>query len=146
MATTTATRMTFINLPIRDLAASRAFFEKLGFTFNEKFSDRTVGCMVIAEGSTYAMLHEPESFKRFTNRPIHDPTQATALMLAISAESREAVDQLADAAEAAGARPATEPQDYGFMYYRTFYDLDGHHWEVTWMDPKAAEQGPPDMA
>lgn len=145
MATTTATRMTFINLPVRNLAATRAFFERLGFAFDERFSDARVGCMMIQEGATYAMLHEPDSFRRFTDRPIHDPTQATALMLAISAESREAVDALADAAEAAGAKPATPPQDYGFMYYRTFYDLDGHHWEVIWMDPRAAEQGPPDM-
>jgi hypothetical protein len=137
-------RLTFINLPVSDLEAARAFFEKLGFSFDDKFTDETATCMIISE-QAFAMLITRERFTEFTQRPVADKG-TTEVIVAISADSREAVDELADTALEAGATSAGDPVDHGFMRYRSFYDLDGHQWEVMWMDPAAAEQGPPDMA
>ena len=138
-------RLLFLNLPVTNLAASREFFDRLGFTFDEKFCDEGAACMVVSEQG-YVMLLERSRFAEFVTRPVADPTEATALTVAVSAESREAVDAFAQAATDAGAGPARDPQDYGFMYQRSFHDLDGHLWEVMWMDPVAAEQGPAEFA
>lgn len=138
-------RLLFLNLPVADLPASRAFFDGLGFGFDEKFSDEQAACMIVSE-QAYVMLLQRDRFADFVTKPIADANQATALTVAVSAESREAVDAFADAALAAGATAAKDPQDYGFMYQRSFHDLDGHLWEVMWMDPVAAEQGPAEYA
>ncbi|MET9673000.1 VOC family protein [Streptomyces sp. NPDC006482] len=135
-----APQMIFVNLPVKDLDASKTFFEKLGYSFNPQFSDDTAGCLVISD-TIFAMLLTEEKFKTFTapGKEISDATKATEVLVTLSAESREKVDELADAALAAGAGPAKEPMDMGFMYGRSFTDLDGHHWELFWMDPAAAQ-------
>jgi len=134
-------RLLFLNLPVADLAASREFFDRLGFGFDERFCDDQAACMVVSDHA-YVMLLERDRFADFVTKPIADANAATALTVAISAESREAVDAFADDARGAGATAAKDPQDYGFMYQRSFHDLDGHLWEVMWMDPVAAERGP----
>ena len=138
-------RLLFLNLPVNDLAASRAFFAELGFEFNEKFCDDGAICMVVSE-QAYVMLLQRDRFADFVTKPVADASEATALTVAISAEDREAVDAFAATALAAGAGAAKDPQDYGFMYQRSFHDLDGHLWEVAWMDPVAVEQGPAEFA
>ncbi|MGH2937854.1 MAG: VOC family protein [Solirubrobacterales bacterium] len=134
-------RLLFLNLPVADLGASRAFFAELGFDFNEKFCDEGAACMVVSD-QAYVMLLQRDRFADFVTKPVADATEATALTACISAESREEVDSLAAAATAAGAGVVKDPQDYGFMYQRSFRDLDGHHWEIAWMDPVAVEKGP----
>ena len=138
-------RLLFLNLPVADLPASRAFFGELGFDFNEKFCDEGAACMVVSD-QAFVMLLQRDRFADFVTRPVADATEATALTACVSAESREEVDALADAAEAAGAGPVKDPQDYGFMYQRSFHDLDGHLWEIAWMDPVAVEKGPAEFA
>lgn len=138
-------RLLFLNLPVTNLPASRAFFEQIGFDFNEKFCDDGAVCMIVSD-KAYVMLLARERFAEFVTKPVADAEQASALTVAISANDREAVDAFVERALAAGASPAKEPQDYGFMYQRSFHDLDGHHWEVAWMDPVAAEQGPAEFA
>ena len=134
-------RLLFLNLPVADLAASRRFFVGLGFEFNERFCDEGAACMVISDRA-YVMLLQRERFAEFVRGPVADAGAATALTVTVSAEDRAAVDAFAAAALAAGASPAKEPQDYGFMYQRSFHDLDGHLWEAMWMDPVAIENGP----
>jgi len=138
-------RLMFLNLPVRDLDASVAFFTALGFEFDPKFTDESATCMIVSEQAYVMLLVEPR-FADFTTRPTVDARTATEAIVALSADSREAVDQFADAALKAGATPARDPQDFGFMYNRSFHDLDGHHWEIMWMDPKAVEQGPEEYA
>jgi hypothetical protein len=138
-------RLIFVNLPVEDVAASTAFFGKLGFGFDEKFTDDACACMVVSE-QAYVMLMTEPRFADFTTKPVADARAATEAIVCVSAESRDAVDTFADAALAAGGSAAKEPMDYGFMYGRSFHDLDGHHWEVMWMSPEAVEQGPADMA
>jgi predicted lactoylglutathione lyase len=138
-------RLLFLNLPVADLGASRRFFGELGFEFNEKFCDDGAACMIVSD-KAYVMLLARDRFAEFVTRPVADATEATALTVAISVEDREAVDAFIEAALDAGAAAAKEPQDYGFMYQRSFHDLDGHHWEVAWMDPVAVEQGPAEFA
>jgi hypothetical protein len=141
----TPSRLLFVNLPVRDLAASIAFFTELGFAFDEKFTNDECGCLVISE-QAYVMLLAESRFADFTTKPTADARSATGALLCVSAEDRQGVDVLADAALAAGGAPAKEPMDHGFMYARSFQDLDGHHWEVMWMSSEAVEQGPADMA
>lgn len=129
-------RLLFLNLPVADLAASRAFFGALGFDFDEKFCDEGAACMVVSD-QAYVMLLQRERFADFVTKPLADPGAQTALTACVSAASRAEVDSLAAAAEAAGADAAKDPQDYGFMYQRSFHDPDGHLWEVAWMDPVA---------
>jgi uncharacterized protein len=138
-------RLIFVNLPVSDLSASRTFFGAIGFEFDEKFCDDKAACMVVSE-QAYVMLLERDRFADFVTKPVADASEATALTVAVSAESREAVDAFAEAAFEAGASAAKDPQEYGFMYGRSFHDLDGHLWEVMWMDPVAAEQGPEHVA
>ncbi|MCT4352796.1 VOC family protein [Streptomyces sp. Je 1-79] len=133
-------QMIFVNLPVKDLEASKAFWGKLGYSFNPQFTDETAACMVISD-TIFAMLLTEAKFKEFTKpgKEIADATRTTQVLLALSAESREKVDELADGALAAGGSPAKEPLDYGTMYGRSFTDPDGHHWEVMWMDPAAVQ-------
>jgi predicted lactoylglutathione lyase len=138
-------RLIFVNLPVSDLPASRAFFDALGFGFDERFCDGGAACMVISE-QAWVMLLQRNRFAEFVTKPVADAKESTALTVAVSAESREAVDGFAEAALGAGATPAKDPQEYGFMYQRSFHDLDGHLWEVMWMDPVAAEKGPAEYA
>lgn len=138
-------RLIFVNLPVKDVAATMAFFGKLGFEFNEKFTDESCACMVVSD-QAYVMLITASRFTDFTTKPIADATQSTESIICLSADSREEVDAFADTALDAGGSTAREPMDYGFMYGRSFHDLDGHIWEIMWMSPEAVEQGPSDMA
>ena len=132
-------RLAFLNLPVSDVAASRAFFSSLGFSFDERFCDAETACLVLSE-LAYVMLLEHPRFAAFTAKPAGDPHATTSAIVAVSAADRASVDALADAALAAGGRAAKDPLDYGQMYGRSFYDLDGHHWEVMWMSAEALEQ------
>jgi predicted lactoylglutathione lyase len=135
-------RMIFINLPVADLAASVAFYEAVGAAKNPQFSDDTAACMVVSE-TIFVMLLTHAKFAQFTSRPIGDRSSVHAL-LCLSCESKAAVLAQLDAAVEAGGRPDPTPeQDYGFMYGRSYEDLDGHIWEVMWMDAAAATGGPP---
>ena len=131
-------RKVFVNLPVRDLGRTKDFFSRLGFAFNPKFTDDNAACMVLSEQG-YVMLLREEFFKTFTKRELCDTTARTEALVALDCESRDEVEALFKTALDAGAREALPPQDHGFMYSRAFYDLDGHHWEIFWMDPKAAE-------
>ncbi len=126
----------FVNLPVSDLQRSIRFFEALGFRFNPQFTDATATCMLVGEDA-YFMLLDHDKFRGFIRRPLGDPREQTSGLYALSVESREAVDAMVRKAIAAGGTHALEPQDHGFMYGWSFYDLDGHHWEVFWMDPAA---------
>ena len=136
---TGSNRLAFLNLPVTSAAASREFFSALGFCFDDRFSDDTTACLQLSE-TAYVMLLERARFADFTAKPTGDPTTTTSAILAVSAADRESVDRFADTALASGATPAQEPADHGFMYGRSFFDLDGHHWEVIWMSPVAVEQ------
>ncbi len=128
----------FVNLPVADLEKSKAFYTQLGFSINEQFTDENASCVVISD-TIYVMLLTREFFRRFTPKAIVDAQEATEAINAISAESRTGVDELADRALAAGGAPTNPPQDEGFMYSRSFSDLDGHLWEVMYMDPSTIE-------
>jgi predicted lactoylglutathione lyase len=138
MATATARKM-FVNLPVANLDASVDFFTRLGFTFNPAFTDETATCMIVSD-EAFVMLLVEDRFKDFTTKPLSDATAQTEAIVALSADSRAEVDEFAETALAAGAQPAKEPMDMGFMYGRSFHDLDGHHWEVVWMDPSEMPQ------
>jgi predicted lactoylglutathione lyase len=127
-------RMLFVNLPIANAAASRKFFDHLGFSFNDQFCDENTLCMVINEQSWVMMLEE-ERFRGFIADDIIDTSKNREVLLCVSADSREGVDELTDAALAAGGVDWMPAQELGFMYGRSFRDLDGHVWEVSWMDP-----------
>jgi predicted lactoylglutathione lyase len=124
----------FVNLPVQNLDRSVSFFAKLGYTFNPQFTDENATCMVIAE-DIYAMLLVEKFFKTFTPKPVADARQTTEAIVALSLDSREAVDTLVKTALESGARRYTEPKDHGFMYQWGFEDPDGHIWEYFWMDP-----------
>jgi hypothetical protein len=129
-------RQMYLNLPVRNLTRSMEFFRELGFGFNPQFTDERAACMIVNDDA-FVMLLEDEFFRTFTMRQIADTTKYSEAMTAFSCPSRDAVDELADAAIAAGGTSAMPPMDMGFMYSRSFYDLDGHHWEPMWMDPTA---------
>ena len=128
----------FVNIPVSDLQRSIIFFEALGFAFNAQFTDATATCMLVGEDA-YFMLLTRDRFAGFAKRPVGDPRKETSATFALSVESREAVDALVKKAVAAGGSYALEPQDHGFMYGWSFYDLDGHQWEVFWMDPSVVQ-------
>lgn len=128
----------FVNLPVKDLPATMAFFEKVGFTYNMQFTADHAACMIIGS-NMYAMLLTEEYFKTFTKKDIADATKTTEVLVALSVESREQVDTFVDNAIAAGGTLYAEAIDHGFMYTRSFADLDGHQWEVVWMDPSAVQ-------
>jgi predicted lactoylglutathione lyase len=125
----------FVNLPVQSLSRSIEFFKQLGYSFNAQFTNESGACMVISE-NIYVMLLAKDFFKTFVNSDIADTSRTVGAIVALSADSRAAVDTLADKALAAGAKKTKDPMDHGFMYGRSFQDLDGHHWEVFWMDPK----------
>ncbi len=134
----TTPRKLFVNIPVRDLQRSIDFFEALGFTFNLQFTDATATCMLVGEDA-YFMLLQTDRFKDFSRRPVADSQRETGALFAISAESRDEVDSFVKKALAAGGSRAADSQDLGFMYQQSFYDIDGHHWEVFWMDPTAVQ-------
>ena len=136
-----AGRMLFVNMPVADLERSKAFFADLGFSFNPLFTDETAACMLVGEDA-YVMLLTREKFAEFAKLPIADPTTHTLSLYCFSVSSRDEVDAVSAAALTAGGTEVDDPEDFGFMYSRSFYDLDGHGWQVMWMDPAAAVQGP----
>ncbi|RKG84252.1 VOC family protein [Corallococcus terminator] len=125
----------FINLPVQSLDRAVGFFTKLGYTFNPQFTDANATCMIISE-DIYAMLLVRDFFKTFTTKEVADATKVTEAIIALTADSRAAVDALMEKALAAGAKEL-KSMDQGFMYQRSFQDLDGHQWETFWMDPAA---------
>ncbi|MBX9395652.1 VOC family protein [Streptomyces sp. TRM72054] len=131
-------QMIFVNLPVNDLDASKKFFTELGYSINAQFSDETAASVVISD-TIVAMLLTKEKYGQFTKKEIVDATKSSEVLLCLSAESREKVDELVEKAIAAGGSATGETQDHGFMYGRAFDDLDGHTWEVVWMDPAAIE-------
>jgi len=137
----------FLNLPVADVARATAFYQSIGAEKNPAFSDATASCMVFAE-TIYVMLLSHEKFAGFIpGRAIADATTAIGMLIALSEESRDAVDAVVGKAAAAGGiADATPRQDLGFMYSRSFADPDGHLWEVFWMDPAAAAGGPETLA
>lgn len=138
-------QMIFINLPVVDLEKSVAFYEAVGAVKNPMFSDDTAACMVVSD-TIYVMLLTHAKWATFGDIPIHDAHKGAQVFLCLTREDRLAVDSVVEKAAKAGGRPDPTPsQDYGFMYGRSFTDLDGHIWENVWMDPAAAAEGPPDM-
>jgi predicted lactoylglutathione lyase len=135
-------RMIFVNLPVADLPKAVAFYEAVGARKNPQFSDDTAACMVFSE-TIHVMVLTHDKFRQFTPRPIADARAASEVLLCLSAESREAVDEMVGAAAASGgvADPGFK-QDHGFMYGRSFEDPDGHIWEVMWMDVQAMQSCP----
>jgi uncharacterized protein len=131
-------RKIFVNLPVSDLQKSVEFFTRLGFTFDPRFTDENATSMVVNPDSAVMLLRR-EFFSTFTPRAICDTATHSEALVALSADSREEVDALVEAALEAGGGPIGETQDHGFMYGRAFTDPDGHHWEVAWMDPKVLE-------
>ena len=129
----------FVNLPVSDLKKSTAFFTSLGFTFNSQFTDETAACMVVSD-DTFVMLLTRPKFKTFTPKEICDATKSTEVLVCLSSESRQKVDELVRKAVAAGGKTHQEPQDHGFMYGHGFQDLDGHIWELIYMEPSAIKQ------
>jgi len=124
----------FINLPVRDLKRSTAFYTAIGATLNPQFSDDTASCMVISD-TIFVMLLTHEKWAMFTKKPIVDAHRESEVMLALSAEDKAAIDKITDAAGANGGKADVNPkQDYGFMYGRSFEDVDGHIWECMYMD------------
>ena len=124
----------FVNIPVNDLQRSIDFFESLGFTFNAQFTDATAAAMLVGEDA-YFMLLTKAKFAEFTKRPAGDARTETSSTYALSVNSRAEVDEMVRKAVAAGGSHAAEPLDHGFMYGWSFYDPDGYHWEVFWMDP-----------
>ena len=129
-------RQIFVNLPIQDMARSQAFFKALGLSFNQRFTNEHGACLEIGE-NFYAMLLVQPFFQGFTQKPISDAHQSTEVILALSVDSRAEVEDVIARAVAAGATTPNAPQDHGFMFQHGFADLDGHQWEVFWMDESA---------
>lgn len=128
----------FVNLPVKDLKKSMDFFTQLGYSFNAQFTDDKAACMVISE-SIFAMLLTEPFFKSFTNKEINDTSKSAQVIVCLSSESRAAVDELVSKAVAAGGATPKAAQDHGFMYSHGFEDLDGHIWEIVYMDPSAVQ-------
>ena len=131
----------FVNLAVADLPKSKAFFESLGLAFNPQFTNEQGACLVLGD-NIFAMLLVKDFFKTFTGKPLVDPREATEMLLCLSCESRAEVDAIVAKAVAAGGTAPRAPQDHGFMYGHGFEDLDGHIWELGYMDMAAA---PPQM-
>ncbi|AJE81980.1 Glyoxalase family protein [Streptomyces albus] len=131
-------QMIFVNLPVGDVERAKEFFSALGFGINAQFSTEDVASVVISD-TIVAMMHSHTHYAQFTKKEIADARSTSEVLVALSAESREKVDELVGKALAAGATDNDRTQDYGFMYGRSFDDLDGHTWEVMWMDPAAVE-------
>jgi hypothetical protein len=130
-------RQIFVNLPIKNMERSQAFFKSLGFAFNPQFTNAQGACMVVSDNHSYVMLLVEPFFQGFTRKAIADATQTTEVLIALSCSSRAEVDEMVAKALAAGGTAPNPKQDHGFMYAHGFTDLDGHVWEVMWMDPNA---------
>jgi predicted lactoylglutathione lyase len=131
-------QMIFVNLATNDVETAKKFFTELGYAINPQFSTDDNACVVISD-SIFAMLLSKQRYADFTKKEIADSTTTSEVLLCLSAESREKVDELVGKALAAGGSESGETQDHGFMYGRSFDDPDGHTWEVTWMDPAAVQ-------
>ncbi|MET9497365.1 VOC family protein [Streptomyces sp. NPDC006552] len=131
-------QMIFVNLAVNDLDAAKKFYSELGYTINQQFTDETASAVQLSDTIVF-MLMTKEKYAGFTHKTIVDSTRSSEVLLCLSAESREKVDELVEQALAAGGTEHGEKQDHGFMYGRAFDDLDGHTIEVAWMDPSAIE-------
>ena len=129
----------FVNLPVRDLNKSVEFFTKLGYQFNPQFTDATATCMIVGE-HIFVMLLTHDKFKTFTPKAICDATKSTEVLVCLSAGSRAKVNEIVGKAVAAGGTTYNKPQDHGFMYGHGFQDLDGHIWELIYMEPSAVKR------
>ncbi len=129
----------FVNLPVKNLNNSKEFFSKLDFKFNPQFTDENAACMIVSDDISVMLLVE-KFFKTFTKKEISDATKSTEVIVALSVDSREKVDELVNKAIEAGGTTYAEPQDHGFMYQQSFQDLDGHLWELIYMDESAVNQ------
>ena len=131
----------FVNLPVTDLPKAKAFYEAIGAVNNPQFSDAISACMVLSD-TIFVMLLTHEKWAQFTRKPVADAHKASEVMLALSADDRKAVDAVVDAAGANGGKAdINRPQDHGFMYGRSFEDMDGHIWETVFMDMSQMQQG-----
>ena len=139
MTTVAASRKIFVNLAVEDLGRAVDFFTQLGFSFDQRFTDDQATCMIVSDAA-FVMLLGRDRFQDFTKKEIADSRTQTEAILALSAESRDEVDEIVGKALAAGGQAANDPIDHGFMYASSFHDPDGHLWEVLWMDPRAVEQ------
>jgi len=126
----------FVNLPVKDLKRSVEFFTKLGYKFNPQFTDETAACMIISE-DIYVMLLTQAKFKEFTPKKICDAMKSTEVLVCLSCESRDKVNDMVSKAVAAGGTTYAQSKDYGFMYQHGFQDPDGHLWELIYMEPSA---------
>jgi uncharacterized protein len=133
-----STRMLFPNIFVSDLPRTLTFWAALGFEFNRQFTNDKAACMMVNEGCNVMMLTEA-FFVGFTKKPVTDLSKSCEMTLCLTAENRDGVEDLVNKAIAAGGSKAGDPQDHGFMYGWSFYDPDGHHWEVVWMDPSAIQ-------
>jgi predicted lactoylglutathione lyase len=129
----------FVNLPVKDLNKTIEFFTKLGFTFNPQFTDENATCMIVGE-DIFVMLLVEKFFRIFTKKEICDTTKDMEVIIALSAESREKVDQMINKVIEAGGSESREPQDHGWMYGRSFQDINGHLWEIIYMDESAVKK------
>lgn len=123
----------FINLPVKNLDRSIAFFKNLGFSFNPQFTDENAACMVVSE-NIFVMLLKETYFRTFTKKPISNAKESTEVLIALDTNSKDEVQQIVTKAQKSGATIYTEPQDHGWMYQHSFADLDGHQWEFAYMD------------
>lgn len=123
----------FINLPVKDLEKSKTFFKGLGFSFNPQFTDEKAACMVISD-TIYAMFLTETYFKTFTKKNVCDATVSTEVLIALDAASREEVQKIVETAKKLGGTIYSEPADHGWMYQHSFADLDGHQWEIAYLD------------
>ena len=139
MSTDYVAKQIFVNLPVKDLGKTIEFFKKLGFEFNPQFTDENATCMVVND-NIFVMLLVEKFFKTFTQKEICDTTKNTEVIVALSTESREKVDQMLDNVIKAGGKESRKPQDHGWMYGRSFEDLNGHLWEIIYMDEKALKE------
>lgn len=134
-------KLIFVNLPVTDLSRSIAFYKALGASQNLQFSDETAACMVVSE-TIHVMLLTHDKYRQFTTKEIPDATKIAQVLLAVSAEGREGVDDAVTVASRSGGKADPGPiQDLGFMYGRSYEDPDGHIWEVFWMDPASMQGG-----
>ncbi len=126
----------FVNLPVKDLNKSIEFFTKLDFKFNPQFTDENATCMIVSD-DIFVMLLVERFFKTFTHQEICDATKSTEVIVCLSCDSRNEVDEMIGKAVAAGGTTPNQPKDHGFMYGHGFQDLDGHLWEMMYMEPSA---------
>jgi uncharacterized protein len=133
------TNQIFVNLPVENLGSTVEFFKKLGFSFNPQFTDENATCMIISD-NIFGMLLVEKFFKTFTKKEICDTTKDTETIIALSAQSRQKVDEMINNVIEAGGKESREPQDHGWMYGRSFEDINGHLWEIIYMDEETLKK------